>query len=200
MKRIAALIVIAMVLASIGGCAQKRVYTKGKYVDPDEVFLLSDKFVEADLQIIADRLVEKMLMSEMVAHERGRPAIIISLFTNATDEHIDILSLTNMLRTKLHKTGRFTFLNERLREELAKEYEYQSSGYVNPETAKMKGKQIGADWLISGHITSIKQPVGKRKVVYYKTTLEVTDLETSAILWADEIEIKKLYKRKLVRP
>lgn len=200
MKRMAALFALTVFLAGMWGCAQKRVYTKGKYVDPDEVYLLSDKFVESDLQIIADRLVEKMLMSDLVARKTGRPAIIISLFTNATDEHIDILSLTNMVRTKLHKTGQFTFLNERLREELAKEYEYQRSGYVNPDTAKLKGKQIGADWLISGHIASIKQPVGRKEVVYYKTTLEITDLETSEILWADEIEIKKLYKRRTVRP
>ncbi|MBI2982269.1 MAG: penicillin-binding protein activator LpoB, partial [Deltaproteobacteria bacterium] len=126
--------------------------------------------------------------------------IIISLFTNATDEHIDILSLTNKIRTSLLKADRFTFLNERLRKAMAEEYEYQQSGYVNPETAKMKGKQMGADWLISGHITSIRQPVGKQEIVYYKTTLEVTDLESSAILWADEVELKKAFKRKSIRP
>jgi uncharacterized protein (TIGR02722 family) len=201
MKRISMLISSVVVLTLIWcGCAQRYVYTKGKYVDPDKVYLLSDKFTESDLQIIADRLTEQFLMSDVVSVQKGAPAIIISLFTNGTDEHIDILSLTNKIRTDLHKSGRFVFLNERLRKALAKEYEYQQSGYVNPETAKMKGKQIGADWVVSGHIAAIKQPVGRKEVVYYKTTFEVTDLETSAILWADEIEIKKLYKRRRVRP
>lgn len=201
MNRVYPLIASTIALALIWcGCAQRYVYTKGKYVDPDKVYLLSDKFTESDLQIIADRLTEQFLMSDLVAAQKGSPAIIISLFTNGTDEHIDILSLTNKIRTDLHKAGRFVFLNERLRKELAKEYEYQQSGYVNPETAKMKGGQIGADWVISGHIAAIKQPVGRKEVVYYKTTFEVTDIETSAILWADEIEIKKLYKRRRVRP
>ncbi|MFH1874698.1 MAG: penicillin-binding protein activator LpoB [Pseudomonadota bacterium] len=181
-------------------CGTKKVYTKGKYIEPEEVHLLSDKFVEADLQTIADQLSASLLNSELMATKNNKPAIIISLFTNATDEHIDILSLTNMIRTKLLKTNRFVFLNERLRNALAKEYEYQASGYVNPETAKLKGNQIGADWLISGHISSIRQPVGKQEIVYYKTTLEVTDLSTSAILWADEVELKKKFKRKQVRP
>lgn len=201
MKRLLISIIAVMIVMALWcGCAQRYVYTKGKYVDPDKVYLLSDKFTESDLKIIADRLSESLLMSELVAQQQAKPAIIISLFTNGTDEHIDILSLTNKMRTQLHKSGKFVFLNERLRKALAKEYEYQLSGYVNPETAKMKGKQIGADWLISGHIAAIKQPVGRKEVVYYKTTLEVTDLETSAILWADEIEIKKLYKRRRVRP
>lgn len=197
MKLISLIAAIVIVCTSIG-CAQKKVYTKGKYIDPDEVNLLSDKFVESDLQLIADRLTESLLASSLMGEQDNKPAIIISLFTNGTDEHIDILSLTNKIRTDLLKTHRFVFLNERLRKSIAKEYEYQGSGYVNPETAKMKGKQIGADWMISGHLSSIKQPVGKKEIVYYKTTMEVTDISTSEILWADEIEIKKAFKRKRV--
>lgn len=199
-KRIFAFVIIAVIAAAAAsaGCARKSVYTKGKYIDPDEVKLLSDKFVESDLQFIADSLTESLMGSNLVADENGRPSIIISLFTNGTDEHIDILSLTNKIRTDLLNAGKFRFLNERLRKELAKEYEYQNSGYVDPETAKMKGKQIGADWVISGHISSIRQPVGKDEIVYYKTTMEVTDIETSEIVWADEVEVKKAFKLKRV--
>jgi len=201
MKKRSLYFLMALAFAfNMWACGSKRVYTKGKYIDPEEVELLSDKFVESDLQTIADQLTTSLLNSDVLAGANGKPAIIISLFTNATDEHIDILSLTNMIRTKLIKSHSFTFLNERLRNAMAEEYEYQSSGYVNPEAAKLKGRQIGADWLISGHITSIRQPVGKKEIVYYKTTLEVTNLETSAILWADEVELKKAFKRKLVRP
>lgn len=198
MKRIFALTAAAVLALGFFSCAQKKVYTKGKYVEPERVDLLSDKFVEADLQTISDQLTHSLLNSELVLSSHGKPAIIISIFTNGTDEHIDILSLTNMIRTKLLKTKRFKFLNERLRRAMAKEYEYQASGYVSPESAKMKGKQIGADWLVSGHISSIKQPVGRKEIVYYKTTMEVTDLESSQILWADEIELKKAFVRKRV--
>jgi len=197
MKKVAVTLVLFCIIG-LSSCAQKKVYTKGKYISPEEVNLLSDKFVESDLQLISDQLSQSLLSSDVLSGRKKKPAIIISLFTNGTDEHIDILSLTNKIRTQLFKSNRFIFLNERLRKELAKEYEYQASGYVDPETAKMKGKQIGADWLISGHISSIKQPVGRKEVVYYKTTLEITDLETSAILWTDEVEVKKAYKRKRV--
>ncbi len=199
-KRILILLVVGLLAYPMFSCGSKRVYTKGKYIDPEETHLLSDKFVESDLQTIAERLSNSLLHSDLMATQEKKPAIIISLFTNATDEHIDILSLTNKIRTKLLKSHQFIFLNERLRKAMAKEYEYQASGYVNPETAKLKGNQIGADWLISGHISSIRQPVGKKEIVYYKTTLEVTDLSTSAILWADEVELKKKFRRKRVRP
>jgi len=186
---------IAMMTSS---CAQRKVYTKGKYIEPDEVILLSDKFVESDLQVIADRLADSLMRSELMASQGERPAVIMSLFTNGTDEHIDMLSLSNKIRQHLIDSGSLRFMNKRLRKVIAKEYEYHGSGYVSPETAKLKGRQIGADWLISGHIAAIKQPVGRKEIVYYKTTMEVTDLTTAEILWADELEIKKQFKRKRV--
>lgn len=198
MKKFSALLLVVGLMFT-ASCGTKSVYTKGKYIDPEEVKLLSDKFVEADLQLIADTLSQSLISSDVMAREK-KPAVIVSLFTNGTDEHIDILSLTNKMRTNLMKSKKFTFLNERLRKALAEEYEYQGSGYVNPESAKQKGKQIGADWLLSGHISSIRQPVGRNEIVYYKTTLEVTDLETSEIVWTDEVEVKKAFTRKRVRP
>ncbi len=198
MRRYFAVLALAFMVALSFGCGGKSVYTKGKYIDPEEVKLLSDKFVEADLQFIADTLSQSLISSDLMSGGK-KPAIIVSIFTNGTDEHIDILSLTNKLRTDLMKSKKFSFLNERLRKAIAEEYEYQNSGYVNPETAKQKGKQIGADWLLSGHISSIRQPVGKDEIVYYKTTLEITDLETSEIIWTGEVELKKAFKRKKVR-
>jgi uncharacterized protein (TIGR02722 family) len=197
MKRVA-LVLAIIAAASLAGCATKKVYTKGKYIEPGEVILLSDKFVEADLQIIADRLSQSLLSSEAVASRKTKPAVIMSLITNGTDEHIDMLSLSNKIRQHLIESGQLRFINERMRKIIAAEYEYQASGYVSPETAKQKGLQIGADWLVSGHISAIKQPVGRKEIVYYKTTLEVTDLETSEILWSDELEIKKQFQRKRV--
>lgn len=200
MKQYFFLFGLLVVLVSSISCGSTRVYSRGSYVDAERVDLLSDKFVESDLQTIADQLSRSFLNSPLLGRQSGKPAIIISLFTNATDEHIDLLSLTNKIRTKLIQSDRFTFLNERLRAQMAEEYEYQQSGFVSEESAKNKGHQLGADWLISGHISSIKQPVGREEIIYYKTTLEVTKLETSEMLWADEVEIKKSFHKKRIRP
>lgn len=174
-----------------------RQYSGGKYVDPNKVDLLSDQFVETDMQKIAKNLSKSLLSSE-IANESDKPAVLMSLFTNATDEHIDMVSLSQKIRTDIFKGQKFTFLNERLRDTMAKEYEYEASGFVSAETAKRKGSQIGADYLISGHLSSIRQPVGRREIVYYKTTLELTDLTTGQIAWTDEVELKKTFRKKHV--
>ncbi|MCZ6633762.1 MAG: hypothetical protein O7G87_10170 [bacterium] len=42
------------------------------------------------------------------------------------------------------------------------------------------------------------QEVGKNKLVYYKATFQLTDLVTSEIVWTDEKEIRKSYKKRSI--
>lgn len=191
MKLLKTCICIILLTVSITHCGPRR-YSHGKYVDPSRPDLLSDRFVETDLQKIANDLSVSLLESSAA---KGRPVVMMSLFTNATDEHIDMISLTNKVRTELLQSKKLRFINERLRDELAKEYDYENSGFVDPALAKSKGRQLGADYLVSGHISSIRQPVGRREIVYYKTTMELTNLETGEIAWSDEVEIKKAFRK-----
>ena len=179
------------------GCGPRQ-YSKGKYVEPDRVDLLSDKFVESDLQQMADELSAALLADSAVIGSGQPPLLMVSLFSNATDEHIDVLSLTNKIRANLAKSKKLRFINERLRGELAEEYMYEENGLVDPALAKQSGRQLGVDYLLSGHISSIRQPVGRREIVYYKTTMELTNLETGELAWTDEVEIKKTFKKRHV--
>lgn len=183
-------------LALITACGARQ-YSRGKYIEPGKVDLLSDRFVETDMQKIAKDLSKSLLKSPALSEDQ-KSAALMSLFTNATDEHIDMISFSNKIRTEIFKGNRLTLLNERLRDTMAKEYEYHESGFVSPKTAKKKGAQIGADYLISGHLSAIKQPVGRREIVYYKTTLELTNLTTGEIVWTDEVELKKAFRKRYV--
>ena len=42
------------------------------------------------------------------------------------------------------------------------------------------------------------QQVGNKKVVYYKATFELTDIETTEIVWTDHKEITKHFKKKSI--
>lgn len=172
-----------------------RQYSKGDYIDADKIILRSDKFVESDLQIIAERL-SKSLAAHPVTSSGQRPRVLMSLIRNSTDEHIDMKSLSDKIKTNLFKSGKFDFINGDLRKTVNEELEYNQSGFVDQATAKTKGHQLGADYLISGNISSIKQPVGRQEIVYYKVTLELTDLGTNMMAWTDDVELKKKFKKK----
>lgn len=188
---IAIVLMITMVLSSCG-----RRYAKGTYIGTEEIILRSDKFVESDLKIIAGRLAESVLVREDLLSQAKPPVVMMSLISNSTDEHIDMKSLSDKIRTILFKSGKMQFINESLRPTVKEEIEYEEGDFVNPASAKQRGKQVGADYLVSGNIAAIKQPVGRQEIVYYKATLELTDLETNIIAWTDEVEIRKHFRKR----
>lgn len=94
---------IICLLLALSATACGRQYSKGKYIDPNIIILRSDKFVEADLQQIADRLASSLMESSAVAK---RPLIVIERFSNSTDEHIDTQSLMEKIQVLLFKSGK----------------------------------------------------------------------------------------------
>jgi hypothetical protein len=105
--------------------------------------------------------------------------------------------MTDKIRTAMLKTGKVQFHDKDQRKTMSDEYQYQSSsGYVDAKTAISKGYQIGTDYLISGELSSHIQRLGAKEVIYYKLTLNLTDIKTGLIVWSDEKELKKLFKKR----
>jgi hypothetical protein len=97
------------------------------------------------------------------------------------------------------KSGKFRFTEKEVRSELADEMAYQQeSGYVDPAQARQKGKQIGADFFLTGEITDRVQEVGGKKYVYYKATFNLVNIQSGILDWSDEKEIRKYYQKRSV--
>ena len=63
---------------------------------------------------------------------------------------------------------------------------------------KKRGGQIGADYIMSGTMTTNIQEVGDRKFIYYKLTINMTNVETSTIDCTEEREIRKAYTKQSI--
>ncbi len=179
-------------------CGGKKAFTKGEYDDPTRVELLDDKFNESDMQQMADTVVKAIVACPYVAKAPKPPVVIVERVQNRTQEHVDMKSLTDMVRTALIKTGKVRFVNKEERDVLDEEYEYNQSGAVSGPTAKQKGKQIGADFILSGALATNIQEVGSDKFVYYKLTANLTNLETSTIDCTEEKQLRKKYKKRSI--
>ncbi len=187
--------VVLVLLTSCGS----REFTQGKYDDLKEDRLLDDKFNESDMRRIADTMVASLVGSTVAAEWKKPPVVLVTLVKNRTEEHIDMKSITDKIRVALVKSGKFRFTEKEVRGEVGEELDYQNkSGYVDPATARAKGKQIGANYFLTGEITSRVQEVGGKKYVYYKTTLNLVNIQTAILEWTDENELRKFYTKKSV--
>ncbi len=195
MKQLIGLIASVFLVAS---CAPKA-FVKGEYDDDvDRANLLNDQWSETDMQVVVRDLVAGITQSPAVAQARTRPIIMVTRLQNKTSEHIDTQSIMDMVRVELQRSGRVLFVDREAREDVADEYDYQESGMVSDATKKGPGGQIGADYIVNGRLDSIVQQVGRQKSVYYKVTLNLTNLKTNLIEWTDHKQIRKLYRKKSV--
>ncbi len=184
-----------LVLALTTSCGGPRTFTKGEYDDPTRVELLDDKYNEADMQQMADTVIRAMVACQYVANAKKPPVVIVEKVNNATQEHIDMNSLTDKIRTALIKTGKVRFVNKEERGTLDSEYDYNAGENVSGPTKKKRGSQIGADYILSGRLATNVQEVGKDKFIYYKLTMNLTSMETSTIDCVEEREIRKKYEK-----
>jgi uncharacterized protein (TIGR02722 family) len=189
------LMALPVILSACGG---EKAFTKGSYDDPTRVELLDDKFNEADMQQMADTIIKAMVACPYVANAPKPPIVIVEKVQNRTEEHIDTVSMTDKIRTALIQTGKVRFINKQERGTVQDEYDYNASGAVSGPSAKKKGSQIGADYILSGAIATNVQQVGNDKFVYYKLTMNMTNMETTTIDCTQEREVRKQFKRQSV--
>jgi penicillin-binding protein activator len=185
------------VLILTSGCGPKA-FTKGDYDDPTRVELLDDKFNEADMQQMADTVIRAIVACDYISKAKKSPVVIVEKVQNRTEEHIDTVSMTDKIRTSLIKSGKVRFINKEERGTLEDEYKYGEAGNISGPTAKKRGNQIGADYILSGALATNVQQVGNDKFVYYKLTVNLTSLETSTIDCTEEREVRKKFRKQSI--
>jgi penicillin-binding protein activator len=185
-------------LLSVVSCGQRR-FTQGEYDDVDQARLLDDRFNESDAKLLIEDMITSMATHPIFSDAQVPPIVQVEGVRNKTSEHIDTKSLTDSLRTSLIKSGKVRFANKEDRSTLAAEIDYQhDSGRVRQDTRKDRSGAIGTDYILTGDLISNIQQEGSRKLVYYRLTLNLTNLTTGLIEWSDEKPIRKRFRKRSV--
>ncbi len=175
-----------------------KAFVKGQYDDVQRENLLNDQWSETDMQNAVKDLVASLVNHPSIANAKTPPVVMVTQLQNKTSEHIDTQSIMDMFRVELMNSGRVEFIDKEARQDIKDEYDYQNSGVVSDETKKGPGGQIGADFIVNGRMDSIVQEVGKDKTVYYKMTMNLTNLKTSKMVWSNYKQMRKQFKKKSV--
>ena len=196
-KSVLGFLLTGAVALVVSGCGPKA-FVKGEYEDTEKENNMNDLWSETDMQKVVHDLVGGMITHPSIANAKRPPIVMVTKLQNKTDEHIDTQNIMDMVRVELSRGGKTAFVDKEAREDVADEYNYQNSGMVSGETKKGPGGQIGADYIINGRLDSIVQEVGKDKTVYYKVTLNLTNLKTNIVEWTDYKQIRKKFRKRSV--
>ena len=192
------LFVLSILTVTLTSCGPKA-FTKGDYDENvEKENSLNDSWSETDMQKAVHDLVGNLVGHRAISAAPRPPIIMVTKLENKTSEHIDTQSVMDMVRVELTNSGRVAFVDKEARDDVSAELEYQNSGMVDAASQKKKGGQIGADYIINGRLDSIVQEVGKDKTVYYKVTLNLTNLRTNLIEWTNQKQIRKSFKKRRI--
>ena len=192
LPKIAVLFFFLLAIVMMAGC---RATTRE--ISPEEKIHYDETYDFTDKKQIVDELVDSLLTKSPLSRGEHRPVVIIYDVANRTSEHISTSGITDDIRSEILQTGTARFVNRRQRDAIEKELAYQYGGNVSPETRVARARQIGAEYMITGTLRSIRkkepdQVRFKRKTLqYYSLTLELSDLETGLIEWSDSVEIAR---------
>jgi uncharacterized protein (TIGR02722 family) len=181
------------IIVVLSGCA-----STVSYGDPTSAKPISTDFGSNDLQQTVNTMVNSMLtFPPVVEMTTGRrPILEVAKVNNKTMQHIDTQSITDSIRTRLIRSGKFRFTDRSTDAQSIQEIkDQQESGLNDQNTAVQFGQGASAEFLLVSNISEIKQKASGVVDVYYKVTMSLKNLRTGILEWSDEQEIRKVEKK-----
>ena len=178
----------------LGSCSHK--VTR---IDPAEQVDISGRWNNTDSRLVAEDMTSTILranwLPDHLSSKNGqRPVVVVGFVANKSHEHIEAETFVKDVENSFITTQKVRLVQGgKKREELRAE---KADQQTNASASSMKkfGLEHGADYILQGSINSIVDSHKRKKVVYYQTNLELTNIETNEVVWIGEKKIAKYVK------
>ena len=168
-------------------------------VDADTTIDLSGRWNDADSRMVADEIIQDCLnhpwINDHGISAGGKPVVIVGGIRNKSTEHIAVATFISDIERAFINSGKVRTVSSasergEIREERADQGEFAAL-----ETVKRMGRELGADYMMTGEINTIEDREGGDQVIFYQTDLTLTNIETNEKIWIGQKKIKKFIER-----
>jgi len=186
-----------LVVGALAGCSTG---TKVTRVDEGTVTDFSGRWNDTDSRLVASEMIKQALASAWLENytrdKNKQPVVVVGTIANRSHEHININTFVMDLERELTNSQKVTFVaGKGEREELREERKEQAIN-AREDTQKAAGKELGADYMLKGYLSTILDEADGAKGVFYQVDLEMVDLENNTKVWYGQKKIKKVVERK----
>lgn len=183
------LALLLLITASCRGTIDRR-------VDPDSPDAVGGANLRSqDIRTMADNMARDLKASGVLLSAPAGEQITFHAMglVNESSDPINSSIITTKLRTNLFKAlgGRVQILDRSAEslEAVRRERQAKRSGAVAGKESQ-RGNVLGSDYVLKGRIQDRVLQSGTRKSAYYLVTFELTNLETSLLVWTGDYEAK----------
>jgi uncharacterized protein (TIGR02722 family) len=191
-KGLIALAVASLAVPMLSGCGG----TDVKRMDVDEVKDISGHWNDTDSRLVAEEMIKDCLSRPWIAKFGDKqPTVIVGTVRNQSHEHIATDTFTEDLQRELINSGKVQFVAAKGERGEVRDERLDQDTNSSEDTRKAHGQESGADFMLSGIISSIEDSEGGKTVVLYQTNLKLLNMQTNQIAWNGSKKIKKYVKR-----
>ncbi|MCS6303456.1 MAG: penicillin-binding protein activator LpoB [Nitrospira sp.] len=182
---------------ALSGCGHE---TKVTRVDTGVVTDLSGRWNDTDSRMVAEAMIKEALQYPWLGNfekaNQRQPVVVVGTVLNSSHEHISVQTFITDLERELTNSQKVTFVaGKGERDEVRSERKEQAI-YAREDTQNAPGREIGADFMMKGTISTILDEAEGTKAVFYQVDLQMIDLENNAKVWYGQKKIKKVVERK----
>ena len=197
MTQILFLLLVLGCTVILSGCGKETRVTR---VDTDVVTDFSGRWNDTDSQQVAQTMVNEMVAQPWLGNftrDKGKPpVVIVGTIMNRSHEHINVNTFVSDLERELTNSQKVTFVANKAEREQIREERRDQAVHALEETQKGPGREVGADFMMKGSISSIQDESEGVKSVFYQVDLDLIDLENNVKSWYGQKKIKKVIERK----
>lgn len=173
--------------------------TKVTRISTDEVKDVSGRWNDTDSQAVAQEMITDCLNSgwynKAVAKLGKEPTVIVGTVTNNSMEHINTGAFVEEIQRALINSGKVDFVASKDERGELRQERLEQDEFASEETRKAFGREVGADFMLSGTLNSIVDSQNKKAVVFYQVNMKLINIETNQIVWNGQKQIKKYVTR-----
>jgi uncharacterized protein (TIGR02722 family) len=184
-------------LVATTGCKPKAIRGGPGTENPDfDEGAMSTGLDRKDLETLMNENMTALMGSPMWGQWRGSAdPVVIAIWPvkNDTTEHLDdqMLTLLSDMETSLLNSGVVSVVSRERQQEMIAEANLQNTADFDKAMAAGLGKQIGADYFITGKLQAVDERINKERRVQYTLFMQVIDVETSLLKFQTKSERTK---------
>jgi penicillin-binding protein activator len=186
-------------LVAASGCA-----TKVERLDESKPVDLSGAWNDTDSRLVSEEMIKDSLSRSWLQEFRGRPGqarptVIVGEVRNMSHEHINVQTFTLEMERALINSGKVDFVATKQERQGIRDERKDQDLNAREDTRNAMGRELGADFMLTGTINTIVDPSGDTQVRFYQVNLTLISLADNRKVWVGQKDIRKLVTRSKLR-
>ena len=188
-----------LALVAVSACS-----TKVERLDESQAVDLSGAWNDTDSRLVSQEMIQDSLSRSWLQEFRGRPGqnrptVIVGDVRNLSHEHINTQTFTLEMERALINSGKVDFVASKAERTGIRDERKDQDINAREDTRNAMGKELGADFMLTGTINTIVDPSGDTQVRFYQVNLTLISLADNRKVWVGQKDIRKLVTRSKLR-